>query len=82
MPDAVSKIVFDIEPLIKTLLDSINEHVEEAVTQVLDKKFDSLMSEYLQSQDAQYIIEDLVRDRMSDLVDEYVRNISLRVEID
>lgn len=67
---------------IANLSEAIAAEVVKNLEITIQRKTDSAMEDYVKGQDFMYVLEDIVRDKVSDLVDEHVSNVSLRIEVD
>jgi hypothetical protein len=49
---------------------------------MIERKVERAMSDYMDGSDFTYQLEDLVKDRMESLVDDYVSDVSLSIRVD
>ena len=67
---------------IEVLAEAIASEVTKNLQSTIERKVERAMSDYMDNADFTYQLEDLVKDRMESLVDDYVSGISLSVRID
>ncbi len=67
---------------IQNLSEAIAAEVVKNLESVVQRKMERAMEDYIEGQDFLYVLEDMVKDKVSDLVDEHVSNVSLRIEVD
>ena len=67
---------------IANLSEAIAAEVVKNLEITIQRKTESAMEDYIKGQDFFYALEDMVKDKVSDLVDEHVSNVSLRIEVD
>lgn len=67
---------------IQNLSEAIAAEVVKNLESVVQRKMERAMEDYIEGQDFMYVLEDMVKDKVSDLVDEHVSNVSLRIEVD
>jgi transcription initiation factor IIF auxiliary subunit len=67
---------------IAVLSEAIAAEVVKNLESVVQRKMERAMEDYIEGQDFLYVLEDMVKDKVSDLVDEHVSNVSLRIEVD
>lgn len=67
---------------IAVLSEAIAAEVVKNLESVVQRKMERAMEDYIEGQDFIYILEDMVKDKVSDLVDDHVSNVSLRIEVD
>ena len=64
------------------LSEAIAERVTKNLNDVINLKINRAIEEYMDNGDFLYSLEDIIKDKMSDIVDDHVSNISLRIEVD
>ena len=64
------------------LSEAIAERVTKNLNDVINLKINRAIEEYMDNGDFLYSLEDTIKDKMSDIVDDHVSNISLRIEVD
>jgi hypothetical protein len=64
------------------LSEAIAEQVTKNLNDVINLKINRAIEEYMDNGDFLYSLEDTIKDKMSDIVDDHVSNISLRIEVD
>jgi primosomal protein N'' len=67
---------------ISALSDAIAAEVVKNLESTVQRKMERAMEDYIEGQDFLYTLEDIVKDKVSDLVDEHISNVSLRIEVD
>jgi len=67
---------------IAVLSEAIAAEVVKNLESVVQRKMERAMEDYIEGQDFIYVLEDMVKDKVSDLVDDHVSNVSLRIEVD
>lgn len=67
---------------IQNLSEAIAAEVIKNLEVTIQRKMERAMEDYIEGQDFLYVLEDMVKDKVSDLVDEHVSNVSLRIEVD
>lgn len=67
---------------IQNLSEAIAAEVVKNLESVVQRKMERAMEDYIEGQDFMYVLEDMVKDKVSDLVDDHVSNVSLRIEVD
>jgi len=67
---------------IAVLSEAIAAEVVKNLESVVQRKMERAMEDYIEGQDFMYVLEDMVKDKVSDLVDDHVSNVSLRIEVD
>jgi primosomal protein N'' len=67
---------------IQNLSEAIAAEVVKNLESVVQRKMERAMEDYIEGQDFLYVLEDMVKDKVSDLVDDHVSNVSLRIEVD
>lgn len=67
---------------IAVLSEAIAAEVVKNLESVVQRKMERAMEDYIDGQDFMYVLEDMVKDKVSDLVDDHVSNVSLRIEVD
>ncbi len=67
---------------IQNLSEAIAAEVIKNLESVVQRKMERAMEDYIEGQDFMYVLEDMVKDKVSDLVDDHVSNVSLRIEVD
>jgi hypothetical protein len=67
---------------IQNLSEAIAAEVVKNLEVTIQRKMERAMEDYIEGQDFLYVLEDMVKDKVSDLVDEHVSNVSLRIEVD
>lgn len=67
---------------IQNLSEAIAAEVVKNLESVVQRKMERAMEDYIDGQDFMYVLEDMVKDKVSDLVDDHVSNVSLRIEVD
>lgn len=67
---------------IAVLSEAIAAEVVKNLEVTIQRKMERAMEDYIEGQDFMYVLEDMVKDKVSDLVDDHVSNVSLRIEVD
>lgn len=67
---------------IQNLSEAIAAEVVKNLEVTIQRNMERAMEDYIEGQDFLYVLEDMVKDKVSDLVDEHVSNVSLRIEVD
>jgi primosomal protein N'' len=67
---------------ISVLSEAIAAEVVKNLEVTIQRKMERAMEDYIEGQDFMYVLEDMVKDKVSDLVDDHVSNVSLRIEVD
>lgn len=67
---------------IQNLSEAIAAEVVKNLDISIQRKMERAMEDYIDGQDFVYALEEIVRDKVSDLVDDHVSNVSLRIEVD
>lgn len=67
---------------IQNLSEAIAAEVIKNLEVTIQRKMERAMEDYIEGQDFMYVLEDMVKDKVSDLVDDHVSNVSLRIEVD
>lgn len=67
---------------IQNLSEAIAAEVVKNLEVTIQRKMERAMEDYIEGQDFMYVLEDMVKDKVSDLVDDHVSNVSLRIEVD
>lgn len=67
---------------IQNLSEAIAAEVVKNLEVTIQRKMERAMEDYIEGQDFLYVLEDMVKDKVSDLVDDHVSNVSLRIEVD
>jgi primosomal protein N'' len=67
---------------IQNLSEAIAAEVIKNLEVTIQRKMERAMEDYIEGQDFLYVLEDMVKDKVSDLVDDHVSNVSLRIEVD
>lgn len=67
---------------IQNLSEAIAAEVVKNLEVTIQRKMERAMEDYIEGSDFLYVLEDMVKDKVSDLVDEHVSNVSLRIEVD
>lgn len=67
---------------IQNLSEAIAAEVVKNLESVVQRKMERAMEDYIEGADFLYVLEDMVKDKVSDLVDDHVSNVSLRIEVD
>lgn len=67
---------------IQNLSEAIAAEVVKNLDISIQRKMERAMEDYIDGQDFVYALEEIVSDKVSDLVDEHVSNVSLRIEVD
>lgn len=67
---------------IAVLSEAIAAEVVKNLEVTIQRKMERAMEDYIDGQDFMYVLEDMVKDKVSDLVDDHVSNVSLRIEVD
>ena len=67
---------------IAVLSEAIAAEVDKNLEVTIQRKMERAMEDYIEGSDFLYVLEDMVKDKVSDLVDDHVSNVSLRIEVD
>jgi primosomal protein N'' len=67
---------------IQNLSEAIAAEIVKNLEVTIQRKMERAMEDYIEGQDFLYVLEDMVKDKVSDLVDDHVSNVSLRIEVD
>ena len=67
---------------IAVLSEAIAAEVVKNLEVTIQRKMERAMEDYIEGSDFLYVLEDMVKDKVSDLVDDHVSNVSLRIEVD
>lgn len=67
---------------IQNLSEAIAAEVVKNLEVTIQRKMERAMEDYIEGSDFLYVLEDMVKDKVSDLVDDHVSNVSLRIEVD
>lgn len=67
---------------IAVLSEAVADEVVKNLGVTIQRKMERAMEDYIEGQDFMYVLEDMVKDKVSDLVDDHVSNVSLRIEVD
>lgn len=67
---------------IAVLSEAVAAEVVKNLEVTIQRKMERAMEDYIEGQDFMYVLEDMVKDKVSDLVDDHVSNVSLRIEVD
>lgn len=64
------------------LSEAIAERVTKNLNDTINLKISRAIEDYMDGGDFLYSLEDAIKEKMSDIVDDHVSNISLRIEVD
>ena len=67
---------------IAVLSEAVAAEVVKNLEISIQRKMERAMEDYIDGQDFVYALEEIVRDKVSELVDDHVSNVSLRIEVD
>lgn len=67
---------------IAVLSEAIADRVAKNINDTIHLKINRAIEDYMDNGDFQYALEDVIKDKISDIVDDYVGNVSLRIEVD
>lgn len=67
---------------IAVLSEAVAAEVIKNLEVTIQRKMERAMEDYIEGADFLYVLEDMVKDKVSDLVDDHVSNVSLRIEVD
>lgn len=64
------------------LADVIAVELIKNIEATLHRKLERSVEDYLEGDDFAYTLEDIVKDKLTEIVDEHVSNISVRIEVE
>jgi hypothetical protein len=67
---------------LSALSDAIADELIKNIETSIHNKLERCVQNYLESQDFMYTLDDIVKDKLTELVEEHVSSISLRVEVE
>ena len=71
-----------IEIAVQNIAEAIATEVLKSIQQTIEQRVERAVQEFVESQDFHYILEDNIKDKMEEVVDDHISNISLSVRID
>ena len=67
---------------ITALTDAIAAEVVKNLESTIQRRLERLVEDYLEGDDFAYTLDDIVKDKLTEIVDEHVSNISVRIEVE
>ncbi len=67
---------------ITALTNAIAAEVVKNLETTIHSRLERLVEDYLEGDDFAYTLDDIVKDKLTEIVSEHVSNISLRVEVE
>ena len=80
--DTINTTKSALSESLSALSDVIAAELIKNIESSIHSKLDRCVEDYLESKDFMYTLEDIVKDKLHELVEEQIGNISLRIEID